>query len=416
MRLLYSLFIYLYGLSIRIAAMFNTKAKKWVEGRQTLFETLAVTIKKEDHPIWIHCASLGEFEQGRPIIEALRKTTSKKILLTFFSPSGFEIRQHYPKVDYVMYLPLDTPKAARRFIALVQPCIAIFVKYEFWLNLLQQLHLQSIPHYLISASFRPNQIFFRWYGQLFYTALEEFQHIFVQDQASLQLLKKHKIEQVSLVGDTRVDRVLDIAALQRLFPEIDRFKSKQRLLIAGSTWPPDEDLLAEMINNNYFPNWKFIIVPHEISDTHLQKLEQKLKLKTIRYSQINNSATYNMNNILIIDNIGMLSALYRYGDIAYIGGGFGAGIHNILEAAAFELPIIFGSNYEKFKEARELINLGGAFTIANKMELRQQLLLLMNPQLYNATRLKIKQYMKENKGATSSILSYLKVQHSDLLQ
>lgn len=409
---LYDAGIALYVMALHIAAGFHPKARKWVQGRVNWESRLQNQIAEKFIPgkarLWMHCASLGEFEQGRPVLEAWRNQhPDSQILLTFFSPSGYEIRKDYPGADIVTYLPADTPRAARRFVELVQPDLVIFVKYEFWLRILQALFLRNIPVLLISAVFRPGQIFFKWYGGLWKKVLSGFQHIFVQDAASLELLQQHGIQTCSIAGDTRVDRVVSIAEEGREIEIVKHFTAGHRTLIAGSTWPPDEELLAILLRENLLPDWKFIIAPHQISESNLQRIESLLPAETVRFSTIN-AAHPAQAAVLLIDNIGMLNALYRYGDLAYIGGGFGTGIHNTLEPMAFGLPVIFGLKYKKFREAVEMVNHGGAVSVDDAASFRRAFAHFAVENHRLQAREAALQYLRENAGATGKILGWIK--------
>ena len=407
MRFLYDFSLFLYFVGIKIASIFNPKAKKWIDGRKQIFEEIARNWDANHKSIWIHCASLGELEQVRPLIEQLKKTyPSHKILLTFYSPSGYDIRKNYPLADYVCYLPFDTKKNADKFINLIQPNLAIFVKYEFWYHHLITLKNRKIPTLLVSALFRPNQPFFKWYGQLHREMLSTFQHLFIQNQGAAQLLKKHAWNNYSIAGDTRIDRVIDIANKAATFPIIKTFVGDTPTLIAGSTWPVDEQLLIPFIQQQTDNNWKFIIAPHNIQDRYINDLEQKLGSLCIRYSLAKEKKIENQR-VMIIDNIGMLSSIYQYGKIAYIGGGFGAGIHNTLEPIAFGLPVIFGPKYQKFTEALTLVQDGGAFVIQNEKTVQQVMDRLSRPNNYDDASSKAKAYISHNQGATKKILVYI---------
>lgn len=405
MRLLYSAAIYLYRSFIWLTSFFNKKATLWITGRKDIFEQLEKAIDKRDRLFWIHCASLGEFEQGRPIIEKLKaKHPDLKILLTFFSPSGYEVRKNYKEADYVFYLPADTKKNARRFLKIVQPNFAIFVKYEFWYHYLHELKKHQIPTYLISAIFHIKQPFFSsLYGKFFQSILHCFQFIFVQNKNSAKLLQSIDIQNFEVVGDTRIDRVLQISKTTRTFPKVEQFKVGAPLLICGSTWQPDEAILCPYINEDK-SNWKYIFAPHDISENHLQKLESQLQVSHQRYSQF--QADYSAR-VLIIDNIGLLSQLYQYGKVAYIGGGFGAGIHNTLEPAAFGLPILFGKKYEKFEEAVALVQKKGAFVVKNHADFEQYFQSLQEEDVRRRASEKVKNYLQDNEGATEKILEHL---------
>jgi 3-deoxy-D-manno-octulosonic-acid transferase len=409
---LYDAGIALYVMALHMAAGFHPKARKWVRGRENWEIRLQNQIAEKFRPgkarLWMHCASLGEFEQGRPVLEAWRSEHPEShILLTFFSPSGYEIRKDYPGADIVAYLPADTPRAARRFVELAQPDLVIFVKYEFWLRTLLALFRLNISVLLISAVFRPGQIFFKWYGGLWKKVLSGFQHIFVQDAASLELLQRHGIQTCSIAGDTRVDRVMSIAAEGREIEAVRSFVAEHRVFIAGSTWPPDEELLAILLRENLLPGWKFIIAPHQISESNLQRIESLLPAETVRFSTINPEHPAQAA-VLLIDNIGMLNALYRYGDLAYIGGGFGAGIHNTLEPMAFGLPVIFGPKYGKFREAVEMVQHGGAVSVQDTERFRRAVAHFAVEEHRLQAREAALQYLREQAGATGKILGWVK--------
>ncbi|MGZ3755296.1 MAG: 3-deoxy-D-manno-octulosonic acid transferase [Mucilaginibacter sp.] len=408
MLLLYNAGIRLYFLAIYPVSLFNKKAKQWISGRKQQH------FIKSGPSAWFHFASLGEFEQGRPVLEQMRMLRPElKIVVTFFSPSGYEIRKNTPLADHVYYLPLDTAKNARRFIDTIQPVVAIFTKYEYWYHFYKELNNKEIPLYIISGIFRPGQVFFKWHGGLHRRMLSFVTHFFVQDDRSKQLLQSIGITNSSISGDTRFDRVWANAQQPKALPLIAQFKGDRPLFVAGSTWPPDEQLLSDLIKAN--PNWKFIIAPHEIGEDKISKLADILaSFSTVKYSEIINNTKLIANKpelntnyqCLIIDNIGMLSSLYQYGNIAYIGGGFGAGIHNTLEAAAFGLPVIFGPNYDKFKEAKDLINLGAGFTISNAGDLETIAGKLMNNEPFRSSAGQTAgKYVAEHTGATSTIVN-----------
>lgn len=404
MNSLYNLSILSYYWLIRVASLFHKKAKFWVNGRKNLFKDIESKLKNNTkNLVWFHCASLGEFEQGRPVMEKLKANKpSVKILLTFFSPSGYEIRKNYTGADYIFYLPIDTPKNANRFINLIQPQAAFFVKYEFWFNYLQELKKRNIPVYLISGIFRPEQHFFKWYGTWFKNKLDSFEYFFVQNENSKKLLNGIGYNNVSISGDTRFDRVYEISKNTSDIKFINEFSNNKKILVAGSTWPDDEKILAAINYSKY--GFKLIIAPHEIGESHINNIESLFKKEnTIRYSKTNANNCAE-KNILIIDNIGMLSSLYKYGNMAYIGGGFGTGIHNILEAATFGLPVIFGPNYSKFNEAIELISLGGAFSIENQNELEATFTKLCDENTNHSCSKICSDYVQNNIGATEIIL------------
>lgn len=410
MLVLYNLAIALYTLGIRIAALFQPKAKLWVKGRKNLFKNLEERINNTASSgplVWIHCASLGEFEQGRPIIELLKeKNPDIQILLSFFSPSGYEIRKNYPLADHIFYLPSDSASHAKRFIAICKPQLAIFVKYEFWYHYLNTLFRNKIPTLLVAARFRPGQVFFKWYGALFRRLLFGFDWIFLQDKASATLLSAQGLDHFSINGDPRIDRVLQIAEQAKSFPIIEAFTKNRKTLIVGSSWPPDEQLLAACVEEYVKKDWKFIFAPHEIGKRHIQQLQGIIPLPTLKYSEasIDNYEAY---SILIIDNIGMLSSLYKYGHIAYIGGGFGAGIHNTLEPIAFGLPVIFGPKYQKFEEAVYLVEQQGGFSIQNIEMLQETLAALQEDEFHTQASSVALNYLDENKGASIQIVEYI---------
>jgi 3-deoxy-D-manno-octulosonic-acid transferase len=406
MKCIYSAGLWIYYLGILTASIFNLKARLWISGRKKIFRQIHEKVKNGPL-IWIHVSSLGEFEQGRPVMEEIKRRYKQyKILLTFFSPSGYEIRKNFSGADYIFYLPLDTKRNARCFVYLVKPAMAIFVKYEFWYHYIHQLHKSKIPVYLISGIFRPDQIFFRWYGSWFRKILRYFNHLFVQTQESLDLLHQITVNNATLAGDTRFDRVLQIASATREMPLAASFKGQSPCLIAGSTWPDDESFLLQYINE-YEGQAKFIIAPHEVQEEHIQKITQQLKKSFVRFSMAgeNNMAD---KQVLIIDNIGMLSSLYHYGDIAYIGGGFGKGIHNILEAATFGLPILFGPHYTKFNEAVELIRLGGAVSFTAMADFKANLNRWLDTAEERIRLGKIsKDFVHKKAGATNIIVNQL---------
>lgn len=388
----------------RLLSFTNQKARKWIFGRIGLLRKLEQDIKHDAPYIWFHVASLGEFEQGRPIMESLKKEKpGYKIIITFFSPSGYEVRKNYQGADYICYLPLDTKQNAKKFLEIVNPVLAVFVKYEYWYHFLTQLKKHSCKVLLVSAVFRQRQIFFKPYGGWYRKLLNCFDHLFIQDENSLKLLAGIGIHNATITGDTRFDRVAQIVSEAKEIPVVKKFAQDKFTFIFGSTWEKDENLLAQYINNDKAGS-RFIIAPHEIHESHIKSLTAKLKSPSILYSEVSGSDLSQIN-VLIINNIGMLSSLYPYAKIAYIGGGFGVGIHNILEAAVYGMPVIFGPNYHKFREAHELIKAGGAFpinsfeTLSRKFEeLRNNSILLENTS--QATR----NFVRRNLGATKIII------------
>jgi 3-deoxy-D-manno-octulosonic-acid transferase len=408
MTFLYHISIHIYYFLVLIASAFNPKARLWIKGRMGWRKIIRNWNPAGRQVIWFHAASLGEFEQGRPLIDKIRKSNPGcSILLTFYSPSGFEIRKNYPGADLVMYLPLDTSYNARFFISRVNPIATIFIKYEFWHFYLKELHQSKHPVYLISAIFRPGQAFFKWYGSWFRKNLRFIDFFFVQDKDSANLLKQVGHTNCRISGDTRFDRVKSLADGAKDIEIARLFSSGHMCLVAGSTWPEDEEFLTRYINESD-AGTRFIIAPHEITATHIHQLTSRLNREYVLYSRATAHEGFKDKQVLIIDNIGMLSSLYRYGRVAYIGGGFGKGIHNILEAAAFGIPVIFGPNFEKFREARELLALGGAFNIKNYKDLHDILHELgNNPEKYKSSAITAGKYISENTGATSIIYDYL---------
>ena len=412
MRFLYSLGLALYALLLRLAARFNPKAAAWVAGREGLLARIEQALAGDTAPrLWVHCASLGEFEQGRPLIEGLRgQYPGHKIVLTFFSPSGYEVRKSWAGADYVFYLPLDTADNARHFVAAVQPRLAVFVKYEFWYYFLRELRTHGIPAVVVAAIFRPSQVFFKPWGGFFREILGQLHHIFTQNEASAELLRGLGLTRVSVAGDTRFDTVAATAlAPARPLPLAEAFVADGApVLVAGSTWPEDLPALAPLLRK-HARAMRFIIAPHEVSEAHLQEVEAALPGLTVRYSQAT-PATVAEARLLLIDNVGLLSQLYRFGRFAYIGGAFGAGLHNTLEAAAFGLPVFFGPRYERFQEAVELVQLGCAFSVQSA----QQLEAAFDRLYYNEeARLKVQDlsldYVHTHAGATGRILKELQV-------
>lgn len=423
----YNIFLWFYTTAIRLVALWNPKARLWRTGRDGLFERLETVwnspeVRKYESrnpdeitynssfTIWMHCASLGEFEQGRPLLEALRlQYPGCRIVLTFFSPSGYEIRKDYQGADYVCYLPMDSRKNARRFISIIRPSMVLWVKYEYWYYYLAELKKQQIPTLLISGIFRKSQPFFTWYGRLHRYMLDCFTHIFVQTQESVELLAGIGVKKnVSISGDTRFDRVITIAEQFSGIDTIEQFCGQHPVIVAGSTWPDDEEEIDHYANTH--PGIRFIIAPHLIDEEHLHDIEKLFK-HCVRFSNLSANG-YQLPaaaNTLIIDNIGMLSRLYKYATITYVGGGFGEdGIHNILEAAVYGKPVIFGPVYDKYAEAIALLEAGGAFTVSNALELEQTFnKLLENNELYTSSCQAAYHYVHANKGATDMIMQYI---------
>jgi 3-deoxy-D-manno-octulosonic-acid transferase len=406
MKVLYNLGILIFSLFAHMIAPFNSKVSLWVKGRKNWAQKISKRINPGDRTIWMHCASLGEFEQGRPVIEAIKKVMPEfKIILTFFSPSGYEIRKNYEGADCISYLPSDTPANAARFISIVNPEKVIFVKYEFWNSYISELYRNNIPLYLISGIFRPDQHFFKWYGSFFRAMLNKFERIFVQDQKSLELLAAIGIEKVTLAGDTRFDRVVQMAGKAQKIDQLEKFRGNEKLFLAGSSWKQDEEIIAEYIN--LLPqSMKWVFAPHEIDKGNIDRLEKLFKVKCVRFSEFDENSID--ARVLIMDNIGMLSSAYSYAYIAAIGGGFGKGIHNILEPACWGIPVVFGRNFEKFKEAVDLKKRGGAEAFSTAAEFKKTLdLWLSDEKHYKCCAEEASKYVKENTGATEIIIKEL---------
>ncbi len=416
MRLLYNLSIYLYIFYIRVGSLFNAKAKLMIAGRKSLFDKLKQQLKNSQlltpnsKLIWFHCASLGEFEQGRPLMEKLKlQQPDVKILLTFFSPSGYEIRKNYAGADFVFYLPMDTPSNAKKFIEIVNPKKVFFVKYEFWFNYLAELKNKNIPTYLVSGIFREDHHFFKSTGGWFRKQLNSFTHFFLQDEKSMDLLNSIGYKNSTLCGDTRFDRVSEVARNVKQIDLVKLFVGDFKIIILGSSWSDDEKIVANSRFQISDPpagriGFKLIIAPHEIDEKHLTNIETQFSDACLRYSNANEK-NISQAQILIIDNIGMLSSLYQYGSVAFVGGGFRKGIHNILEAATFGLPVIFGPNYQKFTEAKELIKLGGAFSIKDVSEFEKTMQLLSDEQVLKTASQISRMYVQGRVGATEKILA-----------
>jgi 3-deoxy-D-manno-octulosonic-acid transferase len=408
MVFIYDLGLGLFSILIRIASLFNHKAFLWNKGRKGLLTKMQIEMENCGRVAWFHASSLGEFEQGRPIMEALRKMNPEyKILLTFFSPSGYEIRKNYQGADFIYYLPLDTRRNAKQFLEIVKPELVVFIKYEFWYHFLLQSKRSGAKLILVSAIFRPNQLFFKWYGSWYRKILGLFNHIFVQDEMSYDLMMSISVEHVRITGDTRFDRVAQIAAEAIRNEPAECFSSGRFTYVFGSTWEKDENNLVEYINCCSM-DVCYIIAPHEISPARIRNLVARIKKTTVLYSNAD-TADYTSARVLVIDNIGMLATLYRYGQVAYIGGGFGKGIHNILEAAVYGIPVVFGPNHRKFREAKELIREGGAFTVNSYKDTKNILDALRdNKDKLNKASESTKSFIKRNVGATETILSYLR--------
>lgn len=390
----------------RIASLFDSKTRLLVKGHHRLGKKVGQAFaNNQSAVVWIHCASLGEFEQGRPVIEALKKSyPSIKILLTFFSPSGYEVRKNYNLADWVFYLPWDTARNAHHFIETIKPKLVIFVKYEFWFHYAKELNKKNIPLLSISSIFRSDQLFFKSYGKFYRSILSSFTHFFVQNDQSVHLLNSIGIKAVTRAGDTRFDRVKSLVSQTEEIEIARKFKSGQKTFVIGSCWPEDLDILIPFINENSY-QLKFIIAPHEIGESFLTAIEKSLMVDTIRYSRAD--TTIEDKSVLLIDNVGLLARLYRYGEFAYVGGAFGKGLHNILEPACYGIPVFFGNkNYEKFQEAVDLINRGGAFEITDYHDFKAKYELVNEPQTFLLACEVTHQYVEENLGATKKITDY----------
>ena len=404
--MLYNLAIGIYDLIDHIMAPFSRKPRKMMKGHWVVYELLRQQIEKDARYIWFHAASLGEFEQGRPLIEKIRaKYPDYKILLTFFSPSGYEVRKNYRGADVVCYLPFDKPRNVKKFLDISNPVMAFFIKYEFWKNYLDELNKRRIPVYSVSSIFRKDQIFFKWYGGTYRNVLKNFDYLFVQNEASRRFLSKIGINKVTVVGDTRFDRVLQIREEAKELPLVEKFKGDSFTLVAGSSWGPDEDLFLEYFNTH--PEMKLIIAPHVIDENHLVEIISKLKRPYVRYTRAD-ERNVQKADCLIIDCFGLLSSIYRYGEVAYIGGGFGVGIHNTLEAAVYGIPVVFGPKYHKFMEAKQLIEAQGAFSISNYEELGSLFdRFLTDEHFHRETGSNAGFYVTNNAGATDKVLSMI---------
>ncbi len=407
-QFLYTLSIHLLRLGFLLASPFHLKAKLFVAGRKNIFQDLALALSQRGTTklVWVHCASLGEFEQGRPLIESLKAQLPQvKILLTFFSPSGYEVQKNYAAADFIFYLPWDTPSQAKQFVAITKPDLAIFIKYEFWYH--YTFFLKKSGAHIISASciLRPGQIFFKSYGGLFRRLLQNFDFFFTQDNETKNLLTTISINNSRVAGDTRFDRVMEIIKNSTEIEQAKKFKNDQKLFVIGSCWPDDFEVLAPFIHEKG-NNLKFIIAPHEISESFISQIETSLQVKTARFSaQKSDIEDY---TVLIIDNIGMLSQLYRYGEFAFVGGAFGKGLHNILEAACYGIPIFFGDkNYHKYKEANDLIMRGGAFEVSGYSDLKAKYELMIDrPENFLLACEVTRSYVEENLGATKKIVDH----------
>lgn len=408
---MYELFIILYNIGVWVASFFSKKVRTMWKGEHRTFRVLREKIDPNAMYIWFHAASLGEFEQGRPIMEAIRREhPGYKILLTFFSPSGYEVRKNYDGADVVVYLPIDTKRNVRRFLRLTNPVMAFFIKYEFWSNYLHMLKERHVPTFSVSSIFRPNQIFFRAYGKGYGKVLDCFTHFFVQNEESRDLLKSIGIDCVSVTGDTRFDRVLQIRDAGKSLPIVENFvggtaEERPHVFIAGSSWPPDEDIFIRYFNEHR--DWKLIIAPHVIGDDHMKQILGKLERKTVRYTE---ATTENVvgAECLIIDCFGLLSSIYRYADVTYVGGGFGVGIHNVLEAAVWGKPVIFGPNNKNFQEAQGLLKAGGGFEITSYDDFVGVMRKLADDKALEQSRERAGGFVESLAGATRQIMKEVK--------
>jgi 3-deoxy-D-manno-octulosonic-acid transferase len=406
MSLIYNAAISFYQTGINVAGRWNEKARLLARGQKQSMALLQQQIVAGQRYVWFHASSLGEFEQGRPLMEELkRRTPEVKIVLTFFSPSGYEVRKSYAGADVIVYLPMDTPGNVARFLNIVNPEKAVFVKYEFWANYLTELKKRNIPTYLVSAIFRPQQTFFKWYGGWYRKLLSAFTRLYVQDKTSEELLKTIGIINVTVAGDTRFDRVSEIAAQAKNLPLVEAFAKGRQVLVAGSSWPLDEDILFDYFNTH--KDLYLIVAPHVTSELHIEDICRKLKRPYVRYTKTDERDAANAD-CLVIDCIGLLSSIYRYGQIAYIGGGFGVGIHNVLEAAVYGVPVIFGPNYHKFREACGLIDAGGGFSISDTEQYSELLdKLMLDVNYLTLCGEKSANFVDQNLGATDLIMQQL---------
>ena len=402
---MYNIVIYIYLIGVAIASCFNKKVKKMWAGERQAIKVLREKVDPNARYIWFHAASLDEFEQGRPLMEHLRKTHPEyKILLTFFSPSGYEVRKNYEGADIICYLPLDTIRNARRFLRAIKPVMAFFIKYEFWYNYLHILQHRGVPTYSVSSIFRPDQIFFQWYGKGYGRVLKCFTHFFVQNIESKNLLAKLDIHDVEVVGDTRFDRVLQIKEASKQLPIVEKFtENASKVFIAGSSWLPDEEVFLKYFNLH--KDWKLIVAPHVIGEDHLAQIFELLKgRRVVRYTEATEENVKDAE-VLIIDCFGLLSSIYHYGTISYVGGGFGVGIHNVLEAAVWDIPVIFGPNNKRFQEAQGLIMAGGGFEINDYQSFRDLMMRFETDEMFLQTSKKhAGEFVKGRAGATEKIM------------
>lgn len=400
---MYNIVIYIYLIGVVIASLFSKKVRNMWRGERQAIGIIKEKMDPNAQYVWFHAASLGEFEQGRPLMEQLKREHPEyKILLTFFSPSGYEVRKNYEGADIITYLPLDTIMNARRFLRTIRPVMAFFIKYEFWYNYLHILKYRKVPVYSVSSIFRPEQVFFKWYGRSYGRVLHCFTHFFVQNEISRQLLAKIGINEVTVVGDTRFDRVLQIKEAAKQLPVVEAFTDGHRTFVAGSSWQPDEDIFIPWFNAH--KDWKLIIAPHVIGEDHLQQILSKIEGKAVRYTQASAEEVHDAQ-VLIIDCFGLLSSIYHYGEVAYVGGGFGVGIHNLPEAAVWGVPVIFGPNNQRFQEAQQLKACGGGLEINGAADFQRIMDRFdANPQQVEADGKKAGDYVKGKAGATGKVL------------
>lgn len=408
----YLIFLWLYRLAVSFSSIWNVKARKWIEGRKNIFEKIRFELQYSgSRTVWVHCSSLGEFEQGKPMIDKIKLLyPGIKLIVTFFSPSGYEVKKDYAGADHVFYLPMDSKRNAQKLLDIVKPTLVIFIKYDYWYYYLNEIKKRKINCLLVSAVFRQGQAFFKWYGSLQRKMLSCFTQIFVQNELSKKLLETINVNHCTVGGDTRFDTVIEIAEKFEPIPPVETFIQNKKTIVAGSTWRKDEEMLQITFNKLTSPGIKLIIAPHEIHDAHLDELK-KLFPASVRFSELNSHDSPPESNILIIDNIGMLSRLYKYAYITYVGGGFTKdGVHNVLEAAVYGKPVLFGNNYKKYREAVDLVKAGGAESFSEAGELYKALMILFkNEDDYDAKCNASKKYVWGNKGATEKVLNYIEI-------
>ena len=405
---MYNILIYFYLLGVAIYSLIDKKVRKMWRGERAAFDVLREKVEEGAEYVWFHAASLGEFEQGRPLMERLKRDHPEyKILLTFFSPSGYEVRKNYEGADIICYLPLDTPVNAHRFLKLVRPVMAFFIKYEFWYNYLHILRHRKVPVYSVSSIFRPEQVFFQWYGREYSRVLRCITHFYVQNEVSRQLLDGLGLKNVTVVGDTRFDRVLQIRDAAKQLPIAEAFSRGHRVFVAGSSWPPDEDVFIRYFNEHR--DWRLIIAPHVIGDDHLRQIQGMLKVPTVLYTETTPEEAAEAS-CLIINCFGLLSSIYQYGEVAYVGGGFGVGIHNVLEAAVWDMPVIFGPNNKRFQEAQGLLAVEGGFEVDGPDAFKETMdRLADDAQLLDTVSKAAGTFVKGQAGATDKVIAAVKL-------